>query len=272
MDKLKLNTKRFWLVALLAGLLLSVGAIRSAGWKALLRHPTNSRPDNRLAALPHIILWAWERPEKLDFINPGKVGVAFLAKSLYLRSEKVVARPRLQQLDVPAGTPLVAVARIESDRSESPSLSNDQMKRAVSELTELARLPGVVAVQVDFDATLSERAFYRDLLNNLRNQLPASTGLSITALASWCKGDNWLANLPVDEAIPMLFRMGADRPNILSSIASGEDFSSRPCQQSSGISTDEPLSRLPASQRIYVFNPNPWSLNAVQKIMERYQR
>ena len=36
-----------------------------------------------------VILWAWERPEDLSFINPEKVGVAFLAKTIYLRASRI---------------------------------------------------------------------------------------------------------------------------------------------------------------------------------------
>src|SRR6185295_2701738 len=53
---------------------------------------------SRLSELPATILWAWERPEKLDFIDPQKTGVAFLAKTIYLRGDRVVSRPRLQPL------------------------------------------------------------------------------------------------------------------------------------------------------------------------------
>lgn len=256
----------------MASLALSLGAIRSAGWKALVRSPASFGARHRLASLPHIILWAWERPEKLDFIDPRKVGVAYLSQTLYLRGDRVVARPRLQPLSVPAGTTLIAVTRIEPDRHEPPFLSREQMTRAVAEIAELARLPHVVAVQVDFDATRSERNFYHDLLLALRRELPDSTGLSITALASWCKRDDWLSDLPLDQAVPMLFRMGLERRQILSQLASGENFNATLCGSSSGISTDEPLRYVPASQQLYIFNPKPWTPTDVQKVMENYQR
>src|SRR5438046_8019866 len=135
---------------------------------------------------PSIFLWAWERPERLEFIDPEKVGVAFLAKTLSLQSDRVVSKPRLQPLTVPPGTTITAVARIESDRSRPPSLSNAQLIASAAEISALARLPNVRMVQIDFDATLSERDFYRRLILTLHDQLPASTPLSITALASWC--------------------------------------------------------------------------------------
>jgi hypothetical protein len=49
---------------------------------------------------------------------------------------------------------------------------------------------GPVEIQIDFDATRSERGFYRALLNDLRARVPRSTAFSITALASLCIHDD----------------------------------------------------------------------------------
>src|SRR5207245_3835544 len=75
-------------------------------------------------------------------------------------------------------------------------------------IARTAALPRVAGVQVDFDATASQRAFYRELLERLRARLAPGTPISITALASWCVGDHWLGDLPIDEAVPLRFRMG----------------------------------------------------------------
>src|SRR6185436_6527127 len=161
--------------------------------RAISPLPTSS---SRVSQLPATILWAWERPERLHFIDHEKVGVAFLAKTIYLRGDRIVSRPRLQPLTLPPGARVVAVARIESehstDYSKRPALTPSQITETAATISELGSLPNVVMVQVDFDATASERTFYRELLTQLRRKLPPSMSLSITALASWCKGDNWL--------------------------------------------------------------------------------
>lgn len=232
--------------------------------------------SSQVSQLPGTVLWAWERPERLDFIDPAKVGVAFLARTVYLRGDRVVSRPRFQPLTVPPGTRVVAVARIESehssDSSKRPALSPAQITETAATISELGHLPNVVMVQVDFDATTTERAFYRELLTQLRHKLPPATALSMTALASWCKGDNWLEDLPVDEAVPMLFRMGIERKQFLSELATGEAFTSRLCRSSAGVSTDEPLAHLPRVQRLYVFNPRVWSTDTLNQTMEAYER
>lgn len=270
------NPFRVTLIALLGASLLLFAAFRfrttSTSSKPLHR---SSASTIRLASLPPVILWAWERPEKLDYLDPEETAVAFLAKTIYLRADEIVSRPRLQPLAVPTGAAVIAVARIESEHAESPTLSTRQVKETAAEIAKLGSLPNVVMVQVDFDATTSQRFFYRSLLNELRAKLPQSTLLSITALASWCKGDNWLDDLPIDEAVPMLFRMGVEEKQFLSQLAVGSGFSARPCQASAGISTDEPLAQLPPGQRIqrvYVFNPKSWSPEAVNQIMETYQK
>jgi hypothetical protein len=218
-----------------------------------------------------LVLWAWERPEDLRLINPQTTSVAFLAKTLYLRDDAVIVRPRLQPLQLSPGTKLIPVVRIESDRKTPPTLSETQIKSTVAEIKKLASYASVETVQIDFDATLSEREFYRAVLTELRSSLSPSTKLSITALGSWCVGDNWLDDLPIDEAVPMLFRMGIDRNAILSNLAS-EGFESKKCQTSAGISTDEPITELPAVSRFYVFNPRPWSIDDIQKVTETHKK
>lgn len=271
---------RILLIVLAGALLLFLGAFRfhsRARTPALAKLSTpavvkRSMSASRISQLPATIVWAWERPEQLDFIDPQKIGVAFLAKTIYLRGDRVVSRPRLQPLSLPAGASVIAVARIESEHFERVALSPEQLTETVAEISELASAPNVVMVQVDFDATTTERAFYRALLKDLRSKLPPATLLSITALASWCKGDNWLEDLPVDEAVPMLFRMGIERKQFLAQLAAGAGFNSSPCQASAGVSLDEPLTELPPVQRLYVFNPGVWSPGAVQQMMETYKR
>jgi hypothetical protein len=251
--------------AVLASALIS----RRLGTEALSN--SFSSPDH-MARLPGVMLWAWERPEDLSFIDTREAGVAFLARTLYLRNEKVVARPRLQPLSVTPATTLMAVVRIESDRAAPPSLSAEQRRRVVAAIAEVARGQTVAAVQIDFDARQSERVFYRDLLLDLRAELPARIKLSITALASWCIYDDWLSDLPIDEAVPMLFRMGADHTGITQYLKAGGDFGPAACRHSLGISTDELLPALPTGRRVYIFNPRPWSLESVSEAIRKVRQ
>jgi len=221
-------------------------------------------PRNRLDEnhFPRVILWAWERPEDLKSIEANRFGVAFLAQTLVLKSDDVIVDPRHQPLDVSPETKLMAVTRIESQKQtgQAAALSDSQRQKLISLILRTRELRNVSAIQIDFDAAASEREFYRALLRHLRAQLPDNVPLSMTALASFCVGDRWLDDLPVDEAVPMIFRMGADDRTIKTLLTSGEDFREPLCQRSYGIAVDGPLEiKFKPDRRIYVFNDRSWT-------------
>jgi hypothetical protein len=226
----------------------------------------------RGALLPGIMLWAWERPEDLGFIDTEAVGVAFLSETCCLRGDEVLVRPRLQPLIAPPGSIMEAVVRIESDMRDPPVLSARQMAGLMRIIGRAARKPGVKAIQIDFDARRSQRDFYKELLHKLRSTLPDDMVLSITALASWCMYDSWISGLPVDEVVPMVFRMGADHGRIHSSLEKRKEFIFSGCRRSVGISTDEPVSGIPPGMRLYIFNPKRWSQGAFQSILKKVGR
>jgi hypothetical protein len=219
---------------------------------------------------PRIVLWAWERPENLNFIDPKSVGVAFLAQTIELSHDKIEVHPRLQSLRVPDGTRLIAVVRISTGFRSIPTFSNDQLRNTEENILRVVQIQGIRGVQIDFDATVSERMFYRSLLDSLRHRLPDSLSLSITALASWCLGDPWIADLPVDDAVPMLFRLGPDRVDVLEHLQKGGDFSVAVSRQSVGVSTDEPRPAFPPNRRVYIFNPTPWNSESYQRVVKEF--
>jgi len=241
-----------------ASLIFAHAAPRRVARSAHVADSTESAP------LPPIMVWAWERPEDLTTVDPRKTGVAFLARTVFLVGDSVSVRPRLQPLRLAPGTPVVAVVRVEVSHSASPTLSPSQLILAAHSIADVAHLPDLDGLQIDFDATASERAFYRDLLTEVRLEVPPSLPLAITALASWCIGDDWLRGLPIDDAIPMLFRMGAGDREVSLHLEAGGDFRAPACRQSLGISTDEPIFNLPKGRRLYIFNPRAWTAGTAQ--------
>ena len=71
------------------------------------------RPADPLPGFPHVLLWAWERSENLEFLDAHSAGIAFLARTVCLRDGTVSVRPRLQPLRYPPGAVLMAVVRVE---------------------------------------------------------------------------------------------------------------------------------------------------------------
>lgn len=219
------------------------------------RRAVNSRLENEM---PKTILWAWERSEDLWFLDAQKFGVAFLAQTLILENDEVVFRPRRQPLEVPPGTYLIAVTRIETSKEKSrrPTLSGKQKSEIISLIKRTLELPDVKSVQIDFDVMVSERNFYKSMVKDLKKYLPENFPLTMTALASWCAGDTWFNEMPIDEAVPMAFRMGADDKSIRDFLADERNDWREPlCRGSYGIALDEPLQmKFKPNRRIYVFN------------------
>jgi hypothetical protein len=245
--------------------------------------------------MPNKILWAWERPEDLRFIDPNEFGVAFLAQTIFLENDRVSPRGRRQPLDVAPGTYLIAVTRIETNKETSgqPKLDQAMAAKTAALIRNTLDLPDVRAIQVDFDAVVSERDFYRSMMKELLGLLsepppsggrqlrdssnwpPANAGgsdkaripLTMTALASWCTGDAWFNDFPVDEAVPMVFQMGADGEKIRNYLRNGNDWLEPLCRGSYGVSADEaPPENMKPERRIYFFKNEGWRASDLERL------
>jgi hypothetical protein len=203
-------------------------------------------PHTQRISAPGLVLWAWERPEDLRFIDPSTTGVAYLAATATIRQDGAVAfHFRQQPLATPAGAIRIAVVRIESPaRYVFPDPS-----RLVEGLRAAAEQRDVRALQIDFDARASERRFYRSVLEELRRTTTLPIG--ITALATWCEGDKWIDPSVVSEAVPMFFRMGRGESKAMA-------IEAPVCRGAAGVSLDESWPPHP-SGRLYVFNPRSWT-------------
>ncbi|MHC1727813.1 MAG: DUF3142 domain-containing protein [Syntrophobacteraceae bacterium] len=259
------QTRLLILIQLVLILALSIESVAAASPACPVETKGAAGPDGRMDSFPRLVLWAWEKPERLGFIDVKLVGVAFLSRTCILEGDRVAVRPRMQPLRTPPGTALMAVVRIESSRLSPPRLGTGQMDELIRMILQAVDVPGLRGIQIDFDARTSQRRFYRELLVNLRAALPDSMPLSITALASWCIYDDWISDLPVDEIVPMVFRMGADAGRVRSHLAPGAGFACRKCRGSVGVCTDEPWPVLSGQMRVYVFQPGAWTRKAYEK-------
>lgn len=225
---------------------------------------------------PQRMLWAWERPEDLRFIDSKAIGVAYLAATIKIKDSKVTCINRHQPLQVPPGTYMMPVVRIESDGALTES--NEQSMNEVVFLIPKFLNRRVRGFQFDFDARKSERGWYKKFLIKAREQLPSEIYLSMTSLASWCLGDDWItgSNLPVDEVVPMFFEMGADNKPIADLLDKGNTFGHS--YQALGISDKDPaINRLIGKSlagilkpvpRVYMFSRTPWNEQKAQHLMQ----
>lgn len=205
----------------------------------------------RMDSLPHITVWAWERRDNLTELDTNRAAVAMLVETITQDGPILRIAPQRNRVFLPANARKIAVVRIETHQ---PFLSQSTASAVALELAHVANnAHGAVAFQIDFDAARSEREWYRDVLKQTRAALPKEMPLSITALASWCSGDRWIHTLPIDEAVPMLFRM---EPGMRGdhNIPIREPL----CADSAGISTREDWPRNLAGKRIYIFADHGW--------------
>jgi hypothetical protein len=209
-------------------------------------------PPGRMNVLPARTVWVWERSEDLRTLDPHTTAIATLDRTILLGRTATVI-PRRQSIIFPAGITRIAVVRI-----EAPEVIGTGLEKPTADLIlDVLTGPTVAALQVDFDARKSQRAFYIAILRNLRRRMPPNLPLSITALASWCSSDDWLGALPIDEAVPMFFRMEPDRryaPSDLPQFRIREPL----CNGSIGVSTREQRPASLAGKRIYIFPDRGW--------------
>jgi len=209
------------------------------------------------------MLWAWETPEDFTTLDPTKTGVAFLSRELLL-GRTVQVRPRRQPLRLANNTWLMAVVRIET--APDFTATADSIAETASDIAAVAQQPNIRAIQVDFDATASQRAFYTAILKQLRPQLPPAMPLSMTALVSWCGEHSWLRTLPINEAVPMFFRMGGTAATRAVNPKSSTRLYEPLCSGSIGISTDETWPAIHSGERVYVFLPGSWTKQDIESI------
>lgn len=222
---------------------------------------------SRLSMLPRITLWAWERREDLRALDTSRYAIAYLDRTLTIGAT-VQSQSRRDPVIFPATAARIPVVRIEAPHFAD--LNDRNRTEIVNQLLDAASEPGISALQIDFDATRSQRAFYRALLTDLRRQLPANLPLSITALASWCTADDWLRTLPPDakpdEAVPMFFRMEPGRhPGDPETYTIREPL----CLGSLGLSTTEPWPANLTGKRLYIFPDNGWQKDHIAGLERR---
>ena len=218
----------------------------------------------RTGGASHIVLWAWERPTDLREIDTAHVSVAYLASTLNISGGDIREYTRHQPLLLPSGARTIPVVRIEVDQnshtSDLPIITTARM------IEDVFAKSKATSIQIDFDARVSERPFYLALLQELRTELPHGTRIAITAIASWCIYDTWIDSLPIDEAIPMLFRMGSDDRRVKDYINSGGLIRSTMAAGNVGIALDEPIHPDLRGRTVYVFSVAPWTPKSIHRI------
>ena len=221
------------------------------------------------SASPALVLWAWERPEDLRAAGPG-VEIAAMTGFVDLSGDRLRARSRRFPLLADPAARRIAMVHVQIDPRRPLKWSPPLRARTASAVLAYAKAPGIEAVQVDFEVRASQRPVLMDVLHDVRAGLPPGVRLSMTALASWCETETWLSDAPVDEVVPMVFRMGPGGAALKAKLAAGGDFAQGRCRDAIGVSLDAPLARIPPGRRLYVFNPHSWTAAEIAAVLTRH--
>ena len=233
----------------------------ATGLYALPDKTTNSRTPT---FEPVHYLWAWRREENLSFIDPEQAKVVVWTATIHVDRDGLVVERRTNGITYPSETEVVGVVRL-----EVTGIPDDATVPRLAEAIIAASRPfHPVEHQVDFDARLSQRPFYRRLLEELRTRT-GNARLSIAALASWCFHDDWTRDLPVDAVVPMLYRMGREGDVIRHALHAGREFPNPACAGEVGYSADEPLAPVRRLRRVFLFHPEPWSESRYNELVQR---
>jgi hypothetical protein len=226
-----------------------------------------------LCALPHHaagaannaappVAWLWDEALLPAWSAPE---AAVLQRHILLSGDNALTRPRRRWPAMPAFTRVTPVVHVEVSTVNPPIDIESRRPMIVRAMLEAAGASTSGWVQLDMEAKPSQREFYRSLVRELRDRLPADVKLSVTALAWWCRSPAWLDNLAADEVVPMFFRMGRDKVRLRAIIEQSPVTLHASCRAgSAGFSPQEPFAPQVRERyrKTYWFDRHAWKRDA----------
>lgn len=201
--------------------------------------------------MPREFWWYWDRPaEQLPAPAPG-VGAAVLVTHVIFSGQGYTLQPRRSALRLPHGIVTMPVIHVEVDPGRPFAANAAQSNALLAGVLGAVQRGSSTWVQLDFEARRSQREFWRTAVQRIKAALPSGVRLSVTALASWCYEDRWIGDAPVDEIVPMYFRLKQARQDYL--LRSSVGVSEPRCATAYGVADDEPDWSVVLPGRRYVF-------------------
>jgi len=173
------------------------------------------------------IAWMWDGAR---VPQPLPAEIAPVVDQILFRGTQVLVRPGHPPRGLPPTTRVTPVVHVEMSVVRPPIGFDAHESVIVHAVVRAARRSTSGWVQLDLETHPSQRAFYRRLVRDVRTALPASTRLSVTALAWWCRSGDWLDGLAADEVVPMFFRMGRDGQAMRGLLANDPDHLQARCR------------------------------------------
>ncbi len=213
---------------------------------------------------PQLVLWSWQRQDNLSFVKKSTL-IAPLIGTISINRNGLHVSPRSNPLTLDPSTRLIPVVRLEINPRSS--VNEQTLEKIIFHILALTQPCKSKELQIDFDATVSQRPFYEKLLTQLRKTLP-NTKLSITALASWCLSDPWIEKLPIDYAVPMVYNLGEDERSIKRFILNTKQWKSGKCCGYIGLHQKKLFMKIPKGWTVFVFNDEAWTLESYENLLK----
>lgn len=215
-------------------------------------------PPIPLAPPAPAIAWIWK-----DVALPtwSQRRVAIVDRHIVLLRDTIGERPGARPRHLPAGTQVIPVVHVELDPRPPAANLHAASPAIITAMQNAARATTSGWVQLDLEARPSQRLDYRALVREVRAALPSNVGLSVTALAWWCRSPAWLDGLAADEVVPMFFKMGRDGTAIRTLVALNPAALHPLCRAgSAGFSPQEPFERAVVARyaQTYWFDYHGW--------------
>jgi hypothetical protein len=252
---------------LLAGSVLLVAGGLAAAARANHAALQPATAADAAASLARGVAWVWPTsngPQASGAATPSYREAAVLVETLVLRAHGVERGGRQQPLALPDHVALLPVVHVEA-AADAPTTFTATQREAILAAVRRhapAAAAGAGVLQLDFEAPARARESYRSLVAEVRAALPANVRLSVTALAHWCTQGDWLDRLPVDEVVPMLYRLGAHAAQWRERFATDDPSLARRCRGPAlGFATNDPppAALLARTARPYWFDEAAWS-------------
>ena len=175
------------------------------------------------------IFWVWHDSDTPALL-PGQE-LAVLQQHFVFDKTGTHLRQRMKPLHIRPGTRVTPVVHAQIATADMPQLGQPQAQTLLKAVLQAGQKTRSGWVQFDFEVPRQQRAFYLDLVQQMRAQLPASIKLSVSALASWCFEDEFISQIAADEVVPMLFALGQPASILHSQFLLQEPRLAKACQQ-----------------------------------------
>ncbi len=148
---------------------LSVGLMSASGGRTV---GARGGVSTRMARLPRLTVWAWERREDLSGVDPRMTAVAYLARTVEVDGRGVRVVPRRQEMLLPAADGLVRIAVVRIEVANGTVLDADSARRVAEAIVGVVGASSIPPLRDETAQRWGTRGF---VTKDVRSQVTEAT-------------------------------------------------------------------------------------------------